>query len=408
MGLVADADDERPDFRPQIVDPSAGFVLATDAGIDGPRSFDRRKVRVDRIAWSGLGINSEVSMDIVVYAVLMVAIVSPLVLMHEFGHYAAARLSGVRVVRFNVGTGPVVFARDGRADVTYAIRAVPLGGFCQVDQSSHGEARPSARLFFSVAGSGLNFLFAGVLLLFVALVEERGATVVDVVEGPALQAGLRSGDRVVSVDGEAVERWREVGVALVKRIGDTGAIEMRAMRDGRPVSLAVPIADWLMGVRQIDPFGALGMRRGDGEALSPTLARRVFDGVGDAIVAGFATAEVGIRMILGEVSILNFGGALWLGMLGEDNADLLTGEDRGDLSWTTWVRLIALLSIGLGVINLLPGPVVDGAAVISACVALALGRPISERAEKGIVYVGSVFAFGPLVLCIVYETMAVL
>ena len=347
-------------------------------------------------------------MDIAVYAVLIFAMVSPLVLLHEFGHFAAARASGLDVERFDVGTGPAIFMRRSATGTEYAIRVLPLGGFCRVVQSSYAASPPSTRLFFSLAGSGTNFLLAGLLLLLAALLDSPASTVIDVSDGPAYDAGLRNGDRIVSVDGNATERWREVGVGLVGRVGNTGTIELTAMRDGQPVSVAVPISDWEAGVRQIDPFAALGVRHGDGAATERSFLTRLGDGVADTFVAGFATAAAGIKMILGELSILNFGGALWLGMLGEDNANLLTGEDRRALSWTTWVRLIALLSIGLGVINLLPGPVVDGAAVISAGLALALRRAISERSEKVILYVGSVFAFGPLVLCIMYETMAVL
>ena len=347
-------------------------------------------------------------MDIAVYAILIFAMVSPLVLLHEFGHYAAARLSGLHVDQFDVGTGPSVFTRKGATGTEYSVRALPLGGFCAVGKSSYAESSPSIRLFFSLAGSGANFLLAGLLLLFVALFDEPQTTVVDVEEGPAWQAGLRSGDRIVSVDGTTTDRWQEIGVALLGRVGDTGMIEVAAEREGQSASFAVPIADWQSGVRQIDPFGALGIAQSDRDAAAPSLASRFVNGVVDTFVAGFATAAAGIKMILGELSILNFGGALWLGMLGEDNANLLTAEDRGALSWTTWVSLIALISIGLGVINLLPGPVVDGAAAISAGLALAWGRPISERLEKGILYVGSVFAFGPLALCIVYETMAAL
>ena len=347
-------------------------------------------------------------MDIAVYAVLLVGMLAPLVLLHEFGHFAAARLSGLHVERFELGAGPRLFVREGASGTRYAICALPVGAFCLVGRTSYAEAPPSIQLFFSLAGSGANFLLAGVLLFIAALLDDPRSTVVDVAEGPAWEAGLRSGDRIVSVDGKATERWQEIGVALVGRVGDTGTIDFLALRDDRPVALAVPIADWQSGVRQIDAFATLGIGQGDGGTTGPSFPSRIADGIVDGFVAGFATAASGIKMILGELSILNFGGALWLGMLGEDNANLLTAEDRQALSWATWVRLVALLSIGMGVINLLPGPVVDGAAVISATLAIALRRPISERLEKGIVYVGSVFAFGPLVLCIAYETMAVL
>ena len=346
--------------------------------------------------------------DIVLYAVVMLAMVSPVMLSHELGHFAAARLMGLHVEQYIVGVGPKLFAREGATGTKYAVCALPLGSACLVGQKSYAESRPSTQLFFKLAGPGGNFLFAGVLLVFAALLDDPRTTVVEIAGGPAWEAGLRDGDRIVSVDGTATERWQEVGFALVSRFGDTGQIDLSARRDGRLVSVAVPIVDWQTGVRQIDAFAALGIGHDDGEPIGPSLPSRVVDGVADTFAAGFATAGAGVKMVLGDLSILNFGGALWLGMLGEDNANLLAAGDRQALSWVTWVRLIALLSIGMGVITLLPGPIVDGSAIISATLSLALRRPISERLDKRILYVGAVFGYAPLVLCITYETMAVL
>ena len=347
-------------------------------------------------------------MDIALYAVLMLGMASPVMLSHELGHFAAARLTGLHVERYIVGVGPRLFSREGATGTTYAVCALPLGSACLIGQTSYAESPPSTQLFFKLAGPGGNFLLAGVLLVFAALLNDPRTTVVEVTEGPAWEAGLRDGDQIVSVDGTATERWQEVGFALVSRFGDTGQIDLSARRDGRLVSVAVPIVDWQSDSRQIDALAALGIGQGNGESMGRSLPSRVVDGVTDTFAAGFTTAGAGIKMVLGDLSILNFGGALWLGMLGEDNANLLTAEDRQALSWVTWVRLIALLSIGMGVITLLPGPIVDGSAIISATLALALRRPISERLDKGILYVGAVFGYAPLVLCIAYETMALL
>ena len=84
---------------------------------------------------------------------------------------------------------------------------------------------------------------------------------------------------------------------------------------------------------------------------------------------------------------------------------MLTEEDRRALPWPVWLKLLAMLSIGLGMINLLPGPLVDGSGVISAVLSIMAGRPLSERLDRALVIGGSVIGFGPLVLCIGYETM---
>ena len=345
--------------------------------------------------------------DVLVFAALFVAAASPLVMVHELGHFMAARAAGMRVVELNLGAGPAILKRAGRGGTIYRVGVLPLGAYCGLDKRSYRDGAAGWRLVVSAAGSTANFLLA--LLIFVAIAPFHSGVVpvVDVVaEGPAMQGGLRSGDRIVAVDSVAVDDWQDVGLRFVSRMGDSGVLAFDVERGGDTSRHEVGIDRWESGRRQIDPFASLGLSRAATPAFHEESAwARLGEGVTDTFAVGFATASSGIRMLAGELSVLNFGGGLWLAMQGEDHANLLTEHDREALPWPVWLKLLAMLSIGLGMINLLPGPLVDGSGVISALLSMLTGRPLSERVDRWLVIGGSVVGFGPLVLCTYYETM---
>ena len=346
--------------------------------------------------------------DVLVFAALFVAAASPLVMVHELGHFVAARAAGMRVVELRLGAGPTILNRAGREGTVYRVGVLPLGAYCGLDQRSYRDGAAGWRLVVSAAGSTSNFLLALVVFVAIAPFHRGVVPVVDVAaEGPAMQGGLRSGDRIVAVDGTAVDDWQDVGLRFVSRMGDSGVLAFEVERDGHVSRHEVDIDRWESHRRQIDPFASLGMSRTKtGTPLETSISARLIGAVGDTFTVGFATVASGIKMLAGELSVLNFGGALWLAMQGEDNADLLTAADRQELSWPVWLKLLALMSIGLGMINLLPGPLVDGSGVISAFLSMLAGRSsLPERVDRALLLGGSVLGFGPLVLCVFYETL---
>ena len=221
-----------------------------------------------------------------------------------------------------------------------------------------------------------------------------------------MQAGLLTGDTIVSIDGVDVQDWQDVGMQFVARMGDTGELTFDIKREDTISTHAIRIENWQSERRQIDPFGSLGMAHAHPPAYHHDSAIKRYTGaVYETFTMGFETVASGLRMLAGDLSVLNFGGGLWLSMQGEDQVNLLLSEDRQTLPWYAWVKWLALLSVGLGMINLLPGPLVDGSGVISASLAILTGKDLSERVDRALVITGSIFGFGPLMLCSYYEVM---
>lgn len=228
------------------------------------------------IVWQGVS---------VLYFLLMVGV---LVTVHELGHFLAAKLVGVKVLRFSVGFGPALVSVRGR-ETEYRVGVFPLGGYVQLlgedprDEVADEERERSfsdkplaARLLVVFAGPAANLLCP--LLIYFAFFLQKdalpAAVIGDVLRGgPAAAADLRPGDRVVEIDGDAVRYWEEVEARVEAADGRT--LRLKVIRDGKPRYAYVAPRGGLIGVTQgpfapvigvIDaasPAGRAGLRTGD-------------------------------------------------------------------------------------------------------------------------------------------------
>lgn len=224
--------------------------------------------------------------------VSFVVVICVLILIHEWGHFVVARLSGVGVERFSIGFGPVLWRYKGK-ETEYCLSAIPMGGYVKMmgdDENPLEGGRTAtmdparafnfkpvwARFLIVFAGPGMNFVLAFLILASLPIIFGRGmlpAVVSDVVEGgPAALAGLRSGDRITTVDGQAVEYWSQI----TKR-----AQEGR----GTPLALAVQRGTQALQVT-LTPKRATRY-----DALGDT--EEIWDlGVGDALAVSAKVGEV--------------------------------------------------------------------------------------------------------------------
>jgi len=167
---------------------------------------------------------------VVTNIVSFVVVICALILIHEWGHFVVARLSGVGVERFSIGFGPVLWRFKGK-ETEYCLSAIPMGGYVKmvgddenpleggrtdtVDPRRAFNLKPVwIRFLIVFAGPGMNFVLAFLILASLPMLFGRGmlpSVVTDVVErGPAALGGLRPGDRITAVDGRAVEYWSQI------------------------------------------------------------------------------------------------------------------------------------------------------------------------------------------------------
>jgi regulator of sigma E protease len=325
------------------------------------------------------------------YAVSFLLVLTVLVFFHELGHFWVARRNGVRVETFSIGFGQELFGFNDRHGTRWKFSLLPLGGY--VKMFGEGDALPTSdgkervltpeeravsfsqktvgqRAAIVVAGPVANFLLAIVLLaiLFIGYGTPSNENIVGevVANGAAAQAGVLSGDRIVEIDGQRVERFDQVS-AQVKAAGDN-PMKLVIDRDGQRVEItaraAVPADAGPEGRKQLGISSAYV--RSD-----PLTA------VGDAVqqtwrMTGLILRALG-EVITGERSAKELGGVLTIGKLAGDAANM-------GLDWL--LNFAALLSINLGLINLFPIPMLDGGHLAFYAVEAVRGRPLGLRAQE--------------------------
>jgi len=403
-----------------------------------------------------------------------------LVVVHEFGHYLAARWAGVKVLRFSVGFGkPLLSRRFGRDQTEWTLSALPFGGFVKMLDEREGEV-PAAeahrsfnratvwrRIGIVIAGPAANFLLAIVFYWALLL---HGLPALKPMIGeppagtPAAQAGLVAGDEIRRVNGTDTPSFQDLRLTLLRAGVAAEAITLE-LADGRSVRLDVqpmqtenleqdilrplgivrydpviaPVIgqllpdgaavragfqsgdrllsangeavanwqDWVQVVRQhpakplrieyerqgqrgaltvvpdvVDEAGQRVGKIGAGprvdESVLATLMTEVRYGPVEALWQGAVrtwdmsvfTLEMMGRMVLGQVSWKNLSGPLTIADYAGQSATL---------GWISFVGFLALVSVSLGVLNLLPIPLLDGGHLMYYVAEVLTGRPVSER-----------------------------
>ena len=430
----------------------------------------------------------------------------PLILFHELGHYAVARLCGVKVLRFSIGMGKVVWSRRFGPDQTeWAVSALPLGGYVKMLDAR--ELPPGAvsdaergreftgktvwqRIAIVAAGPLANFLLAIVVLagLYMHGVEEPSTRIRAVpAHSAAAAAGLQGGDVVTAVNGEPVEVWSELRMALVDAVLDKQAVRLDLRRDGVAASALLPAEAVAKLDVESDISGELGLdvwrpKAGIGKVQEGSVAARAGLQSGDVVLAvdgkpvadGIDFIEI-VRASAGkqlELAVQRAGQPMSVPLAPQ--ADPETGKGRigaelaltpelvtvasspfaalgkactstwdtitrtlsvigkmvtGEVSWRNvtgpitiadyagqtarmgpevFLNFIAFISISLGVMNLLPIPVLDGGLLLYYSLEVLTGRPLPERVGEFAQRAGVGLLFTLMLLAVFNDIMRLL
>ena len=343
------------------------------------------------------------------------AILAGLIVVHEAGHFFAATWQGIRVSSFSIGFGPVLLERQRRG-VQFALRAIPLGGFVAFPDDDEDSPIPAddpnllrnrplpQRALVIAAGVLANLLLAWVVLVgqgyWVGIPAGFSATpgvLVAAVQPhqAAADAGLKPGDRIVSLSGKAVGGGQDAVAALVQTIKTSPArsLAVVAERDGRSLKLKLTPAN-LGGVgrigAQLQPNGSEAFRPARTPLEPIRQANRDFAVITKRTVDGFLTLATHFGETAGQVSgpvkIVEMGASL---------------AKQGGSSLFLYT---ALISINLAVLNALPLPLLDGGQFVLLLLEGVRGKPISEKFQMAFMQSGFVFLVGLSLVLIVKDT----
>jgi regulator of sigma E protease len=337
------------------------------------------------------------------YLVPFLFVLTLVIFFHELGHFLVARWTGVKVLAFSIGFGPELVGWNDRHGTRWRLAAVPLGGYVRfagdenaagapdvdaLERMSPEERRSSfffaplpARAAIVAAGPLANFLLAIVIFAGIFMTVGRPATdaVVDKVEpGSAAEAaGFQPGDLVVAIDGGKIATFGDMQ-RIVEQSADR-TLKVTVERGGARVDLtATP------RLREItDAFGnrlrigLLGISR----ATNPDSVRMERFGPAQALVAGaeetwFQVTRTGAylgRLVVGRESADQIGGPIRIAK---------TSGDFATLGFVALLTLAAILSVSIGLLNLVPIPLLDGGHLLFYAIEALRGRPLGARAQE--------------------------
>lgn len=327
-------------------------------------------------------------------------VLTAVVFVHEMGHYLVGRWCGIGVTAFSIGFGPELFGYTDRRGTRWKLSAIPLGGYVKFVGDMNATSQPSPeeaaalsederkvafhtqstwkRALTVLAGPVFNFLltisvFAVMFSVYGRFVSEP--MVAEVRAGsPAEAAGFQPGDRFVSVDGVAVETFSDVQRLVSGRAGDP--IVFVLMRDGREVTLtATPeVTEQTDALGNIVKIGVIGVVNNEALGQPRVIEYTPVEATREAVIeTGRIVARTGQfmkRFVVGREDKCQLGGPVKI-------ADMAGKAARLGFEWL--VQLVALLSVGIGILNLLPIPPLDGGHLVFYGIEAATGRPVSER-----------------------------
>ncbi|MBI6631946.1 sigma E protease regulator RseP [Pseudomonas paralactis] len=430
-----------------------------------------------------------------------------LVTFHEFGHFWVARRCGVKVLRFSVGFGMPLLRWHDRRGTEFVVAAIPLGGYVKMLDEREGEVpadqldqsfnRKTVRQRIAIVAAGpiANFLLAMVFFWVLAMMgSQQVRPVIGAVEADSIaaRAGLVAGQEIVSIDGEPTTGWGAVNLQLVRRLGESGTVDLvvRDQDSSAETPRALALDHWLKGADEPDPIKSLGIRpwrpalppvlaeldpKGpaqaaglktgdrllalDGQALGdwqqvvdlvrvrpdtkivlkveregaqidvpvtlsvrgeakaaggylgagvkgvewpPSMVREVSFGPLAAIGEGakrtwtmsVLTLESLKKMLFGELSVKNLSGPITIAKVAGASAQSGVAD---------FLNFLAYLSISLGVLNLLPIPVLDGGHLLFYLVEWVRGRPLSDRVQGWGIQIGISLVVGVMLLALVND-----
>ena len=315
-----------------------------------------------------------------------------LIVIHEFGHFIAAKLLGVRVNEFAVGFGPKLFSKQGK-ETKYSVNLVPLGGYCAMEgeDEDSGDERAFCnkkpwRSFIIVAMGATFNLILGLIIVAVTLAPQKAfnSTVVAEFKENAVseQSGLKADDKIIEVEGRKIFSTYDLSYAFTNVKG--GKVDMTVKRDGEKIELKDVKFDSSEenGISYLNvDFYVYGIRKTLGSYIKQTFATAAsYCAVVWRSLIDLISGKYGISAVSGPVGV-----TAAIGSAAKQSLENL-------------LPIMALITINLGIFNLLPIPALDGGRLLFILIEMIFRKPVPQKYEAIVHAVGFALLIGFMLL----------
>ena len=326
------------------------------------------------------------------YILIAVLAFGVMILLHELGHFLTARACGVKIDEFSIGMGPRLVGVTDRHGTAFNLRLLPFGGFVSMkgeDEEAHGtdsfaEKRPWQKFLIVAAGGVMNILLAFLLMLGIVLSQEKLASNVigEFNDGATSSAQLSVGDRIVRVDGTRVYTYHDAAYEIMH--AGYKPIDVEVIRDGQRLTLHGVTFPTQTAAGML--YGSVDFRVMAEKKSIGNLAKHTF-------VRSFST----VKMIWDSLIDMIFGRVSMDAVSGPVGVTVALG-DAAKTGGGTFVYLLCVLSMNLGVVNLLPLPALDGGRLVFILYEMIFRRKVPAKYEAAVHFVGIVLLLGLMVL----------
>ncbi|MGL5001103.1 MAG: M50 family metallopeptidase [Cetobacterium sp.] len=329
-------------------------------------------------------------MDILI-ALLLLGVI---IFIHELGHFLAARFFKMPVSEFAIGMGPELYSYY-TGKTLYSIRIIPIGGFVNIDgmeidskvENGFNSKSPLARFTVLFAGVFMNFILALFVIIGVTFSSGKGIQNTAPVIGNVMKEAeastvLKEKDIIKEISGIKITKWSEIGETIAKKTDKKDMLDVLIEREGQLLTLAVPLTkiaedrEPMVGIVPEYKFEKYSF----GEGIEQSF--KTFGGIFKDTLGGvkmLVTGNVKAKDISGPVGIVKVVG------------DVSKNGNSGILIW-----LLALLSINVGIFNLLPFPALDGGRIIFVILEL-VGIKVDKKLEERVHTAGMLILFALII-----------
>ncbi len=321
--------------------------------------------------------------------IITILILGIIIFIHELGHFLAAKFFKMPVAEFSIGMGPKLYSHEG-LETTYSVRSIPIGGFVNIEgmevdsevEDGFNTKSPFARFIVLIAGVFMNFLLAFTIIYFMVvsggkMIQSEEAVIGNVMKNSNAYEILVEGDKIFEINDIKIEGWSDISVVMREEV-DKKPLKIEILRNGQEMTFDIePIYETgrdqpLLGIfpeYTVEKYGVIESFKVSGGVFKDLFVQ-IFTGLKliftGKVKADDVTGPVGMIKVVGEASK---GGALLL------------------------VWLTALLSVNIGIFNLLPFPALDGGRIVFVVLEL-LGIKVDKKLEERFHMAGMIILIG--------------
>ncbi len=322
-------------------------------------------------------------MNVLLTTLLTIIIFMFIILVHEFGHFIAAKSLGVLVHEFSIGFGPAIYKKQGK-ETLYSVRAFPIGGYVQLEGEDEKSDNPKslsnkpvwARFIVMAAGATFNLILGFIVFLFMYLQTPAypeltvGSVTTDIPNAPAVSV-LKENDEIIAINGKRLWYYKDLKFIMTSEA------------DGSPVTLTIKRDNARLDVVLTPVLHEGAYYFG----FQPKQTEMTF---GNALKYAFCETFFVIRLVIYSLMMLITGKAPITEMSGPIGTGTVIGE-AAKAGLPNLFNIFALLSVNIGIFNLIPFPALDGGRIFFLLIEMIRRKPIPPEKEGMVHFIGMAF-----------------